>query len=193
MNSERHYPIAFKFTSVALMGFAVYIFYESSDIMIRLYAAIEFFATLNGWAASENDNSSYGDLFLLNDALCSACFFLTMLELNDGKSEHFYLFSIVIFGLYFWWNNLLTIQCPTMKSALHKYQICNAVAGGYSLFAFLVVEFANDYIFKNYVQYIGMVMWIAVLFVWYYDSYFKTIKSNDYERSHASTKKGGKR
>lgn len=176
MNSERHYPIVYKFTSVALMAFAVLIFHKTSDIMIKLYSSIEFLATLNGWAASEDDEMEYGDLYLLIDGLCAACYFLTMLDLFEGVYENFFLYSILIFVLYILWNILLIIKTPSLRKALRKYQICNGVACAYSAFAFLIMKFYPDVSVSNYVQYIGMLMWISVLAVWYYDFYFKTFR-----------------
>lgn len=192
MNSERHYPIAFRFVSVALMAFALTILYKSIGIRIRLYALIVFFATLNGWIASEDDNKTYGNLYLINDALCSSCFFLMMLELNDGKYEHFFLYSVMIFGLYIWWNVLLSTHDSNLKPLLRKYQICNTLAGIYSLFTFLVVKFNQNLRFKDYVQSIGMIMWIAVLLVWYYDFYFKIARPQKHEdkKARSPTKKG---
>ena len=47
MNSERHYPTVYKFVAVTLMAFAVFIFYNTSSVFVRLYSVIEFLATLN--------------------------------------------------------------------------------------------------------------------------------------------------
>ena len=176
MNTERHYPVVYKFTSVCLMAFAVYVFHRTSNMMIKLYSAIEFLATLNGWAASENDDMEYGDLYLLIDGLCAACYFLTLLDLYNDIYQNFFLYSIVIFFLYMLWNLLLIIKQPSLKISLRKYQICNASAGIYSLFAFLMVRYSNDNNLVIFVQYIGMILWIAVLLVWYYDFYFVEFK-----------------
>lgn len=176
MNDERRYPSAFKFAMVALMGFAVVIFYKSDNLMIRFYCVIEFVATLNGWAASEDDSIKYGDLYLLIDAICAALYFLNLLELNDGNYNNFYLYSGLIFIMYVLWNKLLEIQQEADKKTLHKYSVCDMVAGIYSFCAYLIVNFFSDHTFVNYVQYIGMVMWIVVLLVWYYDFYVKTFQ-----------------
>lgn len=176
MNTERHYPIAFKFAIVTLMGLAVVVFYSSTSITIRLFSVIEFLATLNGWTASEDDSIEYGDLYLLVDALCLALYFLTLLELNNGSCEYFFLYSFLIFVLYILWNILLEKQNSKLKSTLHKYQICNAVAGIYSLAAFIISKLLSDIVFINYIQYLGMVLWVAVLIVWYYDFYIKNYR-----------------
>lgn len=176
MNTERHYPIVYKFTAVYLMAFAVYIFHKSPSITVKLYAAIEFLATLNGWAASEDDDMEYGDLYLLIDGLCAACYFLTMLDLYDGNCQNFFLYSIVIFLLYILWNILLIIKTPSLKVSLCKYQICNGVAGTYSLFAFIMIKYVQDTSITDFVQYVGMILWVAVLLVWYYDFYFVKFK-----------------
>lgn len=179
VNTERHYPVAFKFAIVALMGFAVVVFYNSTSITIRFFTVIEFIATLNAWTASEDDSIEYGDLFLLIDAFCLALYFLTLLELNSGSSEHFFLYSFLIFVFYILWNILLEIQNRELKATLHKYQICNSVAGIYSLFAFIIPKFLSDDVFINYIQYLGMVLWVAVLAVWYYDFYIKTFRTQN--------------
>lgn len=182
MNTERHYPIVYKFTSVCLMAFAVYIFHQSSNLMIKLYSVIEFLATLNGWAASEDDDMEYGDLYLLIDGLCAAGYFLTMLDLYNGFYQYFFLYSIVIFGLYILWNILLMIKTPSLKNSLRKYQLCNGVAAIYSLFAFVMVEFVQDKSLTDVVQYVGMILWIAVLLVWYYDFYFVKFKGETHKK-----------
>lgn len=182
MNSERHYPIVYKFVAVTLMAFAVYIFYNTASVFIRLYSIIEFLAALNGWAASEDDNMEYGDLYLLVDGLCAASYFLTMLELNDGKYETFFLYSMVIFILYILWNKLLIIQTPNLKLTLRKYQLCNSIAGGYSLFAYLMVKHVTNKSITDIVQYVGMILWVTVLLVWYYDFYFKTYKGKNVKK-----------
>lgn len=179
MNSERHYPTVYKFVAVSLMAFAVYIFYNTSSIFVRLYSVIEFLATLNGWAASEDDDMEYGDLYLLIDALCAACYFLTMLELNNGKYDNFFLYSTVTFLLYFLWNVLLILKTSSLKKTLKKYQLCNATAGIYSLFAYLIIKYVKNEAITNIVQYVGMILWVAVLLVWYYDFYFKTVKEKN--------------
>lgn len=172
MNTERRYPIVYKFTSVCLMAFAVYIFHSSSSVIIKLYSVVEFLATLNGWAASEDDDMEYGDLHLLIDGLCVACYFLTMLDLYNGYYHNFFLYSVVIFFLYILWNILLILKNPKRKAVLRRYQICNSVACGYSLFAFVVVNCVNDASISDGVQYAGMILWVALLLVWYYDFYF---------------------
>lgn len=179
MNSERHYPMVYKFVAVTLMAFAVFIFYNASSMLIRFYSVIEFLAALNGWAASEDVDMEYGDLYLLIDGLCAACYFLTMLELNNGECTNFYLYSTVVFLLYFLWNVLLIIQTPSLKSTLKKYQSCNIIAGFYSLGAYLMVCYIKNENISYAVQYVGMILWIAVLLVWYYDFYFKTFKGKN--------------
>lgn len=179
MNSERHYPTVYKFVAVTLMAFAVFIFYNTSSVFVRFYSIIEFLATLNGWAASEDDDMEYGDLYLLIDALCAACYFLTMLELNDGKYINFFLYSAVTFLLYFLWNVLLIIKTSSLKYTLRKYQVCNATAGIYSLFAYLIIKHVKNKGVTDIVQYVGMILWIAVLLVWYYDFYFKKFKGDN--------------
>lgn len=176
MNTERHYPLSFKFAIVALMGFAVVVFYNNTSITIRLFTVIEFLATLNGWTASEDDSIEYGDLYLLIDAVCLALYFLTLLELNSGSCEHFFLYSFLTFVFYILWNILLGIQNGKLKVTLHKYQMCNSVAGIYSLLAFIISKFLSDVVFINYIQYLGMILWGAVLIVWYYDFYIKTFR-----------------
>lgn len=179
MNSERHYPTVYKFVAVTLMAFAVFIFYSTSSVFVRLYSVIEFLATLNGWAASEDDDMEYGDLYLLIDALCAACYFLTMLELNEGKYVSFFLYSAMTFVLYFLWNVLLIIKESSLKLTLKKYQLCNVIAGVYSLFAYLILKYVNNKGITDIIQYVGMFLWIAVLLVWYYDFYFKKFKGNN--------------
>ena len=180
MDTERRYPVAFKFAIVALMGFAVVVFYRSSSMIIRLFAVIEFIAALNGWTASEDDSISYGDLYLLIDAFCLALYFLTLLELADGSYEHFFLFSSLIFIFYFLWNILLESQDAKLKATLHKYQVCNISSIVYSLIVFILQKvMSNSFII--YLQYVGMIIWIAVLTVWYYDFYIKNFRqSKDY-------------
>ncbi len=183
MNSERHYPVVYKFVAVVLMAFAVYIFYNSDSVFIRFFSVIEFLATLNGWAASEDDNMEYGDLYLLIDGLCAACYFLTMLELNDGKCDNFFLYSAIIFLLYILWNILLGNQTPDLKKKLKKYQRCNSIAGAYSLIAYFMVKYSTKSSITDAAQCVGMILWIAVLLVWYYDFYYKTYdRSNRQER-----------
>ena len=175
MNSERHYPAAFKFMSVAMMAFAVWIFHQSKDYMVKIYAVIEFVATLNGWAASENDNNTYGDLFLLNDACCSACFFLTMLDLAQGRYDRFYIYSFCLFVLYFLWNRLLISTGNAKKDDLQRYQICNIGGIVYSAFA-AKMQFVAIYKYMQVVHYIGMTAWIGILSFWFLDTYFSTHK-----------------
>lgn len=174
MNSERHYPIAFKLASVALMAFALWAFYKNTDLIVKIYAIIEFFATLNGWAASENDEMEYSDLFLLNDAACSACFFLIILELNEGSYSAFYIYSTILFVLYMLWNYLLVQSGQAKRVKLKRYQICNLIGAVYSFFATLYLRFwSNDPIFAIGIHIVGMFLWAAVLIFWYIDFYIK--------------------
>lgn len=175
MNDRRHYPQAFKFAMVALLAFNVIVFFYGKEIMVKLYCVVMFVAILNAWITSEQDSFVYGDTFLLIDAFCSALYFLTLLELNEGKYEYFWLYSSITFFMYRFWNILL-VKRGTSKLALHKYNVCDLVAGIYSLFAFVVVKFSSLDLFTVYVQYIGMVLWIAVLLVWYYDFYIRKLR-----------------
>lgn len=189
MDSERHYPVAFKFASVAMMAFAVWIFHHSPDYMVKIYAAIEFVATLNGWAASENDHNTYGDLFLLNDACCSACFFLTMLDLAQGRYDNFYKYSVFLFSLYFLWNRLLITTGQAEKDDLQKYQICNIGGIVYSMFA-VYIQFASISKYMKVIHYIGMAAWLGILAFWFIDAYFSTYKKGGV--ASASTRRKSK-
>ena len=176
MNSERHYPTAFKFASVAMMAFAVWIFHQSNDRMVKAYSVIEFIATLNGWAASENDENKYGDLFLLNDACCSACFFLTMLDLSKGIYKYFYIYSSILFVLYFLWNRLLIVSFQAKKEDLHRYQICNVGGFLYSCVAIVLVIIVKAQKYDIVVNVIGIIMWAGILAFWFVDAYFGSYK-----------------
>jgi hypothetical protein len=191
MNNDRHYPQAFKLAIVALLAFDVVIFFNAVDWMVRIYCGTIFVAILNGWAAAEDDSIIYGDLYLLNDAICSAMYFMTLLELNKGVYDNFWLFSCIIFLMYALWNKMLEMQKQIKKRALHKYLVCDLVACVYSLFAYLIVRFSTVQSFENFVQYIGMMMWLSVLLVWYYDFYVQAFRS-DKKTQSGKDKNGGK-
>lgn len=151
-----------------------------------------FVAILNGWAAAEDDSIDYGDLYLLNDALCSAMYFMILLELYQGTYKYFWMYSCIIFLMYALWNKMLELQKQVEKQALHKYFVCDVVACAYSLFAFVIVRFSSIDPFVNYVQYIGMVMWLALLLVWYYDFYVISFQPNKYSDA-TDTQRGPKK
>jgi TRAP-type uncharacterized transport system fused permease subunit len=132
-----------------------------------------FFAILNGWAASEDSNFEYGDLYLLVDALCASLYLLILLELNRGNYEDFWLFSSIIFFLYRIWNKLLEIQ-GQYKHSLRSYNACDITAGLFSIFAFLSIKYIQNQAFNDIVQYSGMGLWLLLLVKWYYDFYIRT-------------------
>ena len=178
-SNERHYPQALKFAMIALLAFAVIIGYNSNELMVRLYCGIMFIAILNGWAAAEDDSIKYGNLYLLNDAICTAMYFLSLLELYRGEYHNFWLFSCIIFLMYAIWNKMLEVQQQVGNNELRKYIVCDLVACMYSLLAFLIVYFAPEKGLENYVQYIGMFLWSSLLLVWYYDFYIKKFRPQE--------------
>ena len=182
-NSERHYPDVFKFAMVALMGFSVYIFFNSADLIVQLYSAIMFLAVLNGWATSEDTRFKYGDLYLLVDAICAAMYFITLLELNTGEYKYLWVYSGITFSMYWIWNRLLIIECLQTVQTLKVYNRCNIFACCCSFFIFSLTMFIKDTRVTEPIQYFGMVIWVGLLFKWYFDFYIKSF------RKKPSTKK----
>lgn len=177
MNTDRHYPQAFKFTLVAMLAFAVFIFFHSPLLMIKLYCVIMFLAILNEWVASESNEFKYSDLFLLNDTICSAMYFMILLELNQGTHKFFWLFSCVIFFMYWRWNKLCENQ-EQAKPSFHVYNMCNIISCVYSLCTFLTMTIVPDIALVKYIQYIGMIFWTGLLVRWYRDFWKSDINNS---------------
>lgn len=175
-NNERHYPQAFKFAMVGLLTFDVVILYSSPGLMISFFCAVMFLAILNGWAAAEDDSMQYGDLYLLNDAICSAMYFLTLLELNDGRYDNFWLYSGIIFAMYALWNILLLLQRQGNRQVLQTFLICDIGASIFSFYIFVQLKLSITSSFSIFIQIVGLIMWVALLLVWYVDFYIRTFK-----------------
>ena len=175
-NNERHYPQAFKFAMVGLLTFDVVILYSSPGLMISFFCAVMFLAILNGWAAAEDDSMQYGDLYLLNDAICSAMYFLTLLELNDGRYDNFWLYSGIIFAMYALWNILLLLQRQGNRQVLQTFLICDIGASIFSFYIFVQLKLSITFSFSIFIQIVGLIMWVALLLVWYVDFYIRTFK-----------------
>ena len=175
-NSERHYPDVFKFAMVALMGFSVYIFFHSTDLMVRLYSVIMFLAAVNGWATSEDSSFKYGDLYLLVDSICAAMYFIALLELNSGNYKYFWVYSGITFFMYWMWNRLLIAEGAQTIQNLKVYNICNIFACCCSFIIFSLTMILKDAKVTDALQYFGMVLWVGLLLKWYFDFYIKSFK-----------------
>ena len=176
--NDRRYPQVFKFAMVTLMGFSVYIFFHSSEYMVKLYSVIMFFAVLNGWAASEDTRFKYGDLYLLVDAICAALYFMSLLELNNGIYANFWLYSGITFFMYWIWNRLLISEKVQTLQNLKVYNRCDVFACICSLAIFFTMLLANDYAIVIPFQIFGMVLWMGLLIKWYFDFYILSFKNN---------------
>jgi len=185
---ERHYPHALKFVMVALMGFSVYIFFQSFEYMVKLYSIIMFFIVLNGWAASEDTKFKYGDLYLLVDAICAAMYYISLLELNRGTYNYFWLYSSIIFLMYFIWNKLLIIENVQSIQKLNIYNNCDIFACICSLGIFFTIKYINHYLIINILQYYGMVLWTGLLLKWYIDFYIHSYKTNNDTKERSGQK-----
>jgi len=190
--AERRYPDVFKFAMVALMGFSVYIFFHSADLMVQLYSVIMFFAVLNGWAASEDTRFRYGDLYLLVDAICAAMYFISLLDLNEGQHKYFWVYSGITFFMYWIWNKLMIIEGVQTFQNLKVYNRCDIFACFCSFAIFISIMVVKSEAIIRPIQYFGMILWVGLLFKWYYDFYLKSFKKSETAiTSKTKQRKGG--
>lgn len=170
----RPFPIVLRFAIVALLGYDVYVFYYGS-LTIKLYSAIVFLILTNGWAASENDASTFNDLFLLDETLCLAIYYLMLLDLNNGNHLSFWMYSAIIFILYFLWNVLLLKyidNTPEYRRTIRSFNICNAIAFLFTSVTYGLLFLISDKEFVVLAQITGGILWTFLLLKWYYDTYF---------------------
>lgn len=191
--NERHYPEAYKLVIVALLGFAVYIFFNTDELMVRLYCVIMFIAVLNGWATSEDTRFKYGDLYLFVDAVCCALYFISLLELNMNGYKYFWVYSGIIFFMYWVWNKLMIVEGVRVYQDLKVYNRCDIFACFCSFAIFGSITYIKDTAITVPIQYFGMILWGGLLCKWYYDFYIRSFRN---QGSPAATKtattKGGK-
>ena len=177
--NERHYPIALKIAVVALLAFDIIILYNNLSLnnIVFWFCIVFFFAMLNSWMAAENDDFIYGDRFLLNDATCTALFFLILLELHNHSYQNIWLYSSLIFVLYFFWNKLLITSNYVKKENLEKFQRSNITAALYSICAWIIIRLVPDNtILVHLLNAAGILTWFLLLFVWYRESYLRDSK-----------------
>lgn len=178
-SQERHYPQAFKLAMVALLAFDVFIFFHEAQLLIKAYCFVMFLAILNGWAAAEDDSFDYGDLYLLNDAICSALYFLCLLELREGRITSFWLFSSMIFLFYILWNKMMLWQKKGDNNTLRTFVNCDLGGMVFSFFVFLSMRFSSEQPWLITLQIAGLIMWFSLLLVWYMDFYLKTARTQE--------------
>ena len=174
--TERHYPLALKIAVVALLAFDIVILYNNLSLTSIVFwcCIVFFFAILNSWMAAENDDFIYGDKFLLNDATCTALFFLILLELNEQDYKNVLLYSGLIFTLYYFWNRSLISKNYVEKGDLSNFQRSNIVAAIYSFSAWVVIQCGHENtLLSNLLNITGIITWFLLLLVWYKETYTK--------------------
>lgn len=179
--TERHYPLALKIAVVALLAFDIVILYHNLSVssIFFWFSIVFFLAILNSWAAAENDDFIYGDVFLLNDASCTGLFFLILLELYNNTYQNVLLFSGLIFTLYYLWNRLLISMNYVEKDDLINFQRSNVMAAGYSFFAWCIIQWVEiSPFFVELFNIVEIITWFLLLFVWYKETYTKDNNRN---------------
>lgn len=179
--TERHYPLALKIAIVSLLAFDVVILFHNMCLgsIIFWFCLVFFFAILNSWMAAENDEFVYGDPFLLNDATCTALFFLILLELYNHTYNNILLYSSLIFILYYFWNKLLIARKYIEEVDLLNFQRSNVVAAVYSLSAWSIIQWIQiSSLLIDLLNVAGIITWFLLLLVWYKETYTKERDTN---------------